>query len=79
MSRYERVIAYFVGSDPRRSLDEYFRARILVVLSISAGLMLSPFFVARGLLQGWGHPYPLILIGILTCLFCAPFVLKENR
>ena len=78
MKLFESFIDSFVPNDLRDSIDELYRSRILVVVSLCAGGILLPFCFARIYYQGF-HPYPIILSLIALLCLTTPFILHRAR
>lgn len=74
----ESLIDRFVPEPLHNSLDELYRSRILVMVSICSTGTLLPFCIARAYYQGF-HPYPIILSLISLLCLTTPLVLRRFK
>ena len=66
---FQSVLGYFISEELRGVLDDYYRARILVLVAIVASVLLIPFLVMRASWQGVTHPYSLVLAYVMIAVF----------
>ena len=74
------LMAYFIPNDVQsRSVNEYFRARILVVSSLMAFLFCSGFTVSRGVLEGSVTVATLTLAASALLTLTTPFLYRFSK
>ena len=78
--RPEQLIEYFIPEEIRhQSINEYFRARILVISSVVAFIALTRFTVSRDILQGFFY-FPTIVLATCTLVTIAtPFLFRATH
>lgn len=74
----EPLVDRFVPSTLDNSIEQLYRSRILVMVSLSAAVILIPFCIARYVYQGI-HPYPVILTAIVLLCITTPKILSISK
>ena len=75
-----QLVEYFIPDDVRqRSINEYFRGRILVISSCAAFIILAGFSVTRGYLESFTSITTLILITCTGVTLTTPFLFRLTR
>ncbi len=71
----EPLVDRLVPQSLHDSIEQVYRARILILVSLSCTLVLVPFCIARYLIQGI-HAYPIILSFITAFCSLTPLILR---
>lgn len=74
----EKIYARYIPEKLRDPLDEYYRARVFVLVCLVGTLLLLPFCILRFMLQGV-HTYPIVLTLTMLLILSAPGVLKRTQ
>lgn len=73
----ESTYAQYIPEELRDPLDEYYRARMLVLVCIVGALLILPFTVLRFAVQGI-HVYPVTLSIMMLMILSVPPVLRST-